>query len=104
MLPVIAHRQLSAWMVLVASALLSSGWPKRIAAGLASAYMRAACTIFSAGTQVICATFSGGYSWTRSLQLVEAVRPFLDEFLVVEVLVDDDVEHAQRQRAVGARP
>ena len=35
-------------------------------------------------------------------QLVETVAPLLDELVVVQVLVDDDVEHAQRQRRVGA--
>ena len=37
-------------------------------------------------------------------QLVEAVHPLGDEVLVVDALVDDDVEHAERQRAVGAGP
>ena len=35
-------------------------------------------------------------------KLVEAVAPLLDELAVVEVLGDDDVEHGQGERAVGA--
>ena len=36
------------------------------------------------------------------LQLVEAQRVFLDEVVVVQVLADDHVHHAQRQR--GGKP
>ena len=34
----------------------------------------------------------------------EAVRPLRDEGLVVEFLADDDIEHRQRERIVGAGP
>ena len=40
--------------------------PCSIAAGLLVAYILAASLILSAGTQVISATFSGGYSRARS--------------------------------------
>ncbi len=60
--PVMVQRQFRACTVLVAWGLESKGCPKRIEAGLLSAYIRAALTIFSTGTQVISDTFWGGYS------------------------------------------
>jgi hypothetical protein len=36
------------------------------------------------------------------LELVEANGPLLDELSVVEFLTNDDVEHSQGQRQVGA--
>ena len=35
---------------------------------------------------------------------VEAVRPLRHERFVVQFLADDDVEHRERERVVGARP
>ena len=52
-----------------ASALESSGWPKRICAGLAAAYMRAALTILSVGTQVSCESSSSEYLATSAFSL-----------------------------------
>ncbi len=37
------------------------------------------------------------------LELVEAVRPALDELAVVEALRDQDAEHAEGERPVGSR-
>ena len=66
--------------------------------------MRAAATMSSAGTSVIAATLSTGYSLHALLELVEALHPLGDELLVVDAFVDDHVEHAERERAVGAGP
>ena len=35
-------------------------------------------------------------------QLVKAVAPFLDELMIVEVFLDDHVDHAEGERRVGA--
>ena len=37
-------------------------------------------------------------------QLFETVSPFFDERLVVKFLRDNDVDHSEGERVVGARP
>ena len=41
---------------------------------------------------------------SRSLgELLETPRPVFDEIMVVKIFFDDDVQHAERQRGIGAR-
>ena len=55
----------------------------------------------SAGTPVICATRSGGYSASALGQLVEADGVVAHVGLVHEPVADDDVRHPEGERGVG---
>ena len=74
-LPVIDHRWVMAWAMVVPEGPMSIGTPHWMAAGLAVAYMRAAATMSSAGTQVISETRSKRVFGRPGLQFVKAGAP-----------------------------
>ena len=71
-------------------------------AGRVVAYSRARATISSLAMPVSAAARSGGYSWTRAASSSKPVGVALDVIGVVQLLADDHVHHAQRQRRVAA--
>ena len=100
-LPVSAGIIEIARMVWMQLGVCSIAQPQSSSAGLVSANRRAAALILSAATQVIGSAHSGGKARDVVGQRVETVGPALDERRVVELLADDDVEHA---RAPARRP
>jgi len=78
------------------------GVPHCRAAGFAPAYIRAALRIASAGTQVISRPSRRARLYVLR-QLVETVRVFFHEGLVIKTFLADHMDHRQGQRLGRAR-